>query len=149
MPLSLGVNILFGKSKRAISRILVVEDEPLTAFDNEQRLERLGYVVVGTRDNYEDARRDMEFETVDLVLADIQLAGEKSGIDVARVASDKGIPVLFATGNPPEECRSFALGSLVKPYTDRQLKDAIAAIDALVGGRRFKAVKGLKLYVTP
>ncbi len=121
----------------------------MTAFDNEQRLERLGYVVVGTRDNYEDARRDIEFEKIDLVLADIQLAGDKSGIDVAEIAADKGIPVLFATGNPPTECRVYALGSLEKPYTDRQLKDAIAAIDSIVAGKNFKAVKGLRLYVTP
>ncbi len=121
----------------------------MTAFDNEQRLERLGYVVVGTRDNYEDARRDIEFEDIDLVLCDIQLAGDKSGIDVAKIASEKGIPVLFATGNPPGQCAVYALGSLVKPYSDRQLKDAIAAIDSLVAGKNFKAVKGLQLYVTP
>ena len=149
MPHSLGGHILFGKTQRAISKILVVEDEPLTAFDNEQRLERLGYTVVGTRDNYEDARRDIEEEEIDLVVADIQLSGEKSGIDVAKLASDRGIPVLFATGNPPGECKNYALGSLLKPYDDRQLKNAIAAIDAIVAGRKVKPVKGLTFYVTP
>ena len=32
---SYGVVMLFGKRKRIVKRILIVEDEPLTAFDNE------------------------------------------------------------------------------------------------------------------
>ncbi|WP_343343175.1 response regulator [Sphingomicrobium sp. XHP0239] len=141
-----GAFILFWKRKRAIKRVLVVEDEPLMAFDNEQRLERLGYEVVGTRDNYEDARRDIEAEEVDLVIADIDLAGEKSGIDVAELAKTKGVPVLFATGKPPTDCAVYALGSLEKPYTDKQLKDAVAAIDAILAGEEPGEVKGLTLY---
>ena len=30
--------MLFGKRKRIVKRILIVEDEPLTAFDNETML---------------------------------------------------------------------------------------------------------------
>lgn len=117
------------------------------AFDNEQRLERLGYEVVGTRDTYEDARRDLEFEEVDLVIADINLSGEKSGIDVAEVAHGRSVPVLFATGNPPEDCAIYALGVLEKPYTDRQLKDAVEAIDSIIAGKRPREVRGLRLYL--
>lgn len=142
----LGVKTLFGKRQRAIQRVLVVEDEPLAAFDNEQRLERLGYVVVGTRDTFEDARRDLEHEQVDLVLADIQLAGEKSGIDLAELAAAKGIPVLFATGNPPKECAAYAIGSLAKPYDDKQLKEAIRVADRIIAGEDPKPSKGLTLY---
>ena len=116
------------------------------AFDNEQRLERLGYEVVGTRDNYEDACRDIEAEDVDLVIADIDLSGDKSGIDVAERAKGHGVPVLFATGKPPTQCAVYALGSLEKPYTDKQLKDAVAAIDAIIAGKTPNAVKGLTLY---
>ena len=146
MAALLGSVDLFGKRKRAIERILIVEDEPLAAFDNEQRLERLGYKVVGTRDNFEDGRRDLEFEQIDLLLADINLAGEKSGIDLAELAAGKGIPVLFATGNPPKQCAVYAIGSLVKPYNDRQLKDAIDTVDRIIAGENPKPSKGLTLY---
>ena len=146
MAAYLGSVNLFGKRKRAIERILVVEDEPLAAFDNEDRLRRMGYTVVGTRDTYEDARRDLEFEKVDLVLADINLAGEKSGIDVAEFASGKGVPVLFATGSPPEQCAVYALGSLAKPFDDKQLKAAIQTIDRIIAGEKPAASKGLTLY---
>ncbi|WP_265530281.1 response regulator [Sphingomicrobium marinum] len=146
MAALLGSIVLFGKRKRAIERILIVEDEPLTAFDNEQRLERLGYTVVGTRDNYDDAVRDLENETIDLVVADIKLAGEKSGIAVAEVAAGKGIPVLFATGTPPSECAVFALGSLEKPFDAKQFKAAIDTIDKIIAGEHPKPPKGLTLY---
>ena len=38
--------MLFGKRKRIVKRILVVEDEPLTAFDNEVMLAGLGYDAI-------------------------------------------------------------------------------------------------------
>ena len=38
--------MLFGKRNRIVKRILIVEDEPLTAFDNETMLEEAGYEVV-------------------------------------------------------------------------------------------------------
>ena len=43
--------MLFGKRERHIRRILVVEDEPLVAFDNEYQLSDMGFEVVGTVDN--------------------------------------------------------------------------------------------------
>lgn len=138
--------VLFGKKKRLIERVLIVEDEPLLAFDNEQRLERLGYEVVGTRDNYDDALADLTAGNIDLVLCDVKLAGEKSGIDVAAAAHDAGVPVLFATGNPPSQCAVYAVGSLVKPYSDRQLRDAIRTVDRILAGEAPAASTGLTLY---
>ena len=34
-------------------------------------------------------------EKVDLILSDVRLPGERDGIDLARVAKERGIPVLF------------------------------------------------------
>ena len=49
--------MLFGKRERTIRRILVVEDEPLVAFDNEHMLQDAGYEVVATVDTLADAAR--------------------------------------------------------------------------------------------
>lgn len=138
--------MLFGKKKRLIKSILIVEDEPLVAFDNEQRLERLGYTVVGTRDNYSDAVSDLEANDVDLVLCDIKLTGQRSGIEVAAAAHERGVPVLFATGNPPRECAVYAIGSLVKPYTDKQLKQAVDVVNRIIDGEEVQPPPGLTLY---
>ncbi|MCF8708478.1 hypothetical protein L3X40_11350, partial [Rhizorhapis sp. SPR117] len=43
--------MLFGPDKRVISKILIVEDEPLIAFDNEHFLTHAGYEVVDTVDS--------------------------------------------------------------------------------------------------
>jgi len=132
--------MLFGKKERTIQRILVVEDEPLVAFDNEHLLQDAGYEVAGTCDTVEEARRIMEEEEeVDLVLLDINLT-DGSGIEIARLAEEKQINVLFVTGDCPTEHKHLAVGCLSKPYSDRVLKSAIEAIDALTRGDRVKKI---------
>jgi DNA-binding response OmpR family regulator len=139
--------MLFGKRKRVISRILVVEDEPLVAFDNEHLLGEAGYEVVGTVDNLEDATRLIDEEQIDLVLSDISLSGDGDGTDVARAAAARNVPVLFVTADLPEEARSLAIGWLAKPYSDKGLKAALGAIDEKMQGRPPKRLPaGLSLH---
>lgn len=131
--------MLFGKRERAISRILVVEDEPLVAFDNEHLLQDAGYEVVATVDTAEDARRVIgEEDELDLVLTDITLSGDEDGIAVAEVAHAKGVPVLFVTGACPTQAQHLAVGCLAKPYSDKVLKNALDAVDALLRGEQSK-----------
>ena len=103
--------MLFGKRERAISRILIVEDEPLVAFDNEHSLGEAGYEVVATVDTLADAVRVLAEQEIDLVLSDIVLRGDGDGMDVARAAAAKNVPVLFVTGNAPVEARSLGVGA--------------------------------------
>ena len=141
--------MLFGKPKRIVKRILIVEDEPLTAFDNETMLEELGYAVVATHDRVKEALVTLEREQVDLIMSDVKLAGDRSGIDLARIAKDKGVPVLFATGHVPDEAAELAVGCLMKPYSLRTLKAALAAVDQHLQGGKSKTPKGLILYASP
>ena len=142
--------MLFGKRNRIVNRILIVEDEPLTAFDNEVRLADFGYEVVATLDGFEEAIALFDSENIDLVLSDFRLSGRYSGLDLARAAKARGIPVLFSTGHElPEEAKSVAVGCLRKPYTERQLKNGLDAVDRLLAGEKVKAPKGLDLYLVP
>ena len=139
--------MLFGRRERRINRIMIVEDEPLVAFDNESMLQDGGYVVVATVDNFADAAEVMASEALDLILTDISLAGEGSGVDVARAAAERGIPVLFVTGNCTEEAKALAVGCLAKPYSERVLLGTLAAVDLSLQGRAPKRVPGeLTLY---
>ena len=138
--------MLFGKRKQVVKRILVVEDEPLTAFDNETMIESAGYEVVATRDNVADALATLDEHPVDLILADVKLAGERSGIELAREAGQRGVPVLFATGHCPPEAAAVAIGCLMKPYSDKVLKDAIRAVEEHLEGRNPKLPKGLEVF---
>ena len=67
------------------NRILIVEDEAITALDLRFSLEELGYEVIDTVGTGQDAI-DMAAETVpDVVLMDIKLKGDMEGIDAAKV----------------------------------------------------------------
>ena len=139
--------MLFSKRERTIRRILIVEDEPLVAFDNEHLLSEEGYEVVATVDSMADALAVIEAEALDLILSDILLSGEGDGTDVARAAAAKGVPVLFVSGHCPVEAQKLAVGCLAKPYHDKMLKTALEALDTMFQGRRLKKVpEGLSLY---
>lgn len=141
--------MLFGKRNRIVKRILIVEDEPLTAFDNESMLTDCGYQVVATLDGYDEAMAMLAREQVDLVLSDVRLRSQQTGIDLARAAKAQGIPTLFATGHPYPEAASVAVGCLMKPYSQRQLKAAIDSVDRLLAGEQVKPPKGLELFSEP
>jgi len=123
-----------GLRDKAIRSVLVVEDEPLIAFDNEHVLEQAGYRVAATVEDYDHAVSVIEEDEVDLVIADITLHGDKTGIDVARHAHGKGLAVLFVTGACPVDAQEMAIGCLAKPYLPRDLLGAISAIEALMRG---------------
>jgi DNA-binding response OmpR family regulator len=140
--------MLFGKRKRIVNRILIVEDEPLTAFDTENLLGVEGYEVVATLDRFADAVEALDREQVDLILCDVRLTGERSGIDLAQVAKNRRIPVLFVTGAPPDNAADLVIGCLMKPYNDRALKAALTAVDKYLAGKKVKPPRGLTLYPT-
>jgi DNA-binding response OmpR family regulator len=142
-----GVVMLFGKRKQIVKRILIVEDEPLTAFDNENFLGDAGYEIVATVDDFDRALEILDAESVDLVLSDIRLRSDRTGIDLARHAKGKGVPTLFASGNPHDEAHQVAVGYLIKPYSERQLVKAIDCIDCHLQGRKVKLPKGFQLFV--
>jgi DNA-binding response OmpR family regulator len=129
--------MLFGKRERKLKRILIVEDEPLVAFDNEHILRDAGYEIVATVDTVDDAVSAID-ETVDLVLADVRLSDGGNGRDVARAAREKGVPLIFVTGGCPDDARSLAMGLLTKPYSQRDLLTAIETVDAKLSGRPVK-----------
>jgi DNA-binding response OmpR family regulator len=127
--------MVFGRRKRVITRLLIVEDEPLVAFDNEYTLTEEGFEVVATVDKVADALAVLDANAdVHLVLADVSLA-DGSGIDLARQAHARGVAVIFCTGDCPEGGRAFARGCLAKPYRPADLIDAIAAVDGQLQGR--------------
>lgn len=138
---------LFGKKKRRISRLLIVEDEPLVAFDNERFLADEAYEIVGTVDRAADAMAMVgDGLSIDLVLVDVSLA-QGSGIDVARAAHAKGVAVMFVTGSCPAEATEFAAGCLSKPYPQRSLLLAIQAVEAVLEGKKPKRLpSGFRLF---
>ena len=139
--------MLFGRRKRVVKRILIVEDEPLTAFDTETMLADFGYEVVATVDDFDEAIEQLEREVVHLLIADVRLHDQELGIELARNAHARGVPTLLATGHDLPAPGSQALGCLKKPYTERMLKRALDAVDRHLQGESVKPPKGLELYL--
>lgn len=139
--------MLFGRKKRQIVRLLVVEDEPLVAFDTEHVLSEADYEIVATVDRVVDAIAVLEgVAAIDLVLVDVNLA-DGSGLDVARAARARDVPVLFVTGAFPPEAAVLAAGCLSKPYAQRDLLAAIGAIEAGMTGKPPKRLPpGFQLF---
>jgi len=140
--------MLFGKRERTVRRILIVEDEPLVAFDNEHFLRDAGYDIVATVDTVQEAVGAIG-EEVDLVLADVTLSDGGCGQDVARAAREKGVPLIFVTGSAPEDVKGLAIGLLSKPYSQRDLLAAIETVDDKLAGRPVKRLpRSFTLFAT-
>jgi DNA-binding response OmpR family regulator len=139
--------MVFGKKKRRITRLLIVEDEPLVAFDTEHFLSEAGFIVVATTDSVNEAIGHLNSaDTIDLVLIDLGLA-DGSGADVAHAARAGGIAALLVTGRPLDQVEAIALGCLSKPYPQRDLLAAIEAVEALLDGKSARRVPpSLKLF---
>lgn len=139
--------MLFGRKRRSIEKLLLVEDEPLIAFDTEYLLRDQGFTIVATVDRVADAVRLIESDSaIDLVLVDVNLA-DGSGLDVARAAAARDIAVLFVTGACPADAEVVAVGCLAKPYTQRDLLGSIDAIESRSEGRTPPRLPGgLRLF---
>ncbi|MEI9851732.1 MAG: response regulator [Sphingomonas sp.] len=134
--------MIFRRKKRRIERVLIVEDEPLVAFETEHFLGESGFEIAATVDSVASAAAVIATDDeIDLVLVDVSLS-DGSGIEVARAAHARGVQVLFVTGNCPGDARALAAGCLAKPYPPRDLLAAIDAIEAVLYGREPKRLPG-------
>jgi CheY-like chemotaxis protein len=78
-------------------RVLVVEDEALTAMALQQLLEEAGYIVLGPVGRVEDALDLLRSGPPDAAVLDVNLFG--ATVDpVAAMLEDMGVPFLFCTG---------------------------------------------------
>lgn len=139
--------MLFGKRKQVVKRILIVEDEPLTAFDNENMLGDAGYEIVATVDDLDEAIKALDREEVHLIVSDVRLRKDQTGVELGREARKRGVPVLFVTGHPHPQGSEVGIGCLLKPYSQRQLCSAIECVDRHLQGHKVKAPKANELSV--
>jgi PAS domain S-box-containing protein len=115
----------------ANERIQIVEDETIIALNIQNMLKTMGYTVVGTASNGEDAIRKAGDLKPDLVLMDIRLAGEMDGVEAAgQIRSKFNIPVVYLTAYADDETLQRAkitepFGYLIKPFEGRELYTTI------------------------
>lgn len=108
--------------------ILIVEDESIVAKDIQQSLKKLGYEVLGICSTGEDAILKAEQTKPNLILMDIMLKGEMSGIEAADAIRQRfNLPVIFLTAYADSSTLSKAkvtepYGYIIKPFKEIDLQ---------------------------
>lgn len=127
------------------SSILIVEDEWVIALDIKRHLNKLGYNVVGTANSAEKALDLVGKTKPDLVLMDIYLQGDQTGIAAAeKILQQFNLPVVFLTAHADESTLVEAIathpyGYIVKPFEEQDLSIAIQV--ALANHRAEQAIQ--------
>jgi PAS domain S-box-containing protein len=112
-------------------RILVVEDEAIVLLDLKNRLNTLGYVIVGSASYGDDAIKKAEETRPDIVLMDIGLKGKIDGIEAAdHIRRQLNIPIIYLTANSDFTTLQRAkvtepFGYILKPFDERELRTTI------------------------
>lgn len=118
--------------------ILIVEDEILIADLIEDYLSEVGHKVAGAAISFDEAVENYHQTQPDLILLDIRLYGEKSGLDFARYLTtlEEQTPIVFLTSQFDEKTLQQALttnpcGYLAKPIHKESLWTTIATAHQL------------------
>lgn len=113
------------------TKILIVEDETIIANDIKSTLERFGYIVTGISSSGEDAIRMAQETCPDLVLMDIFIEGEISGIESAkRIYDNLDIPIIYLSAYMDDKILEQVkiaepFGYILKPFDERELYTSI------------------------
>lgn len=112
-------------------KVLIIEDEAVIAMDLENVVADMGHQITGVARTRDKAISLAASDVPDLVLADIQLADNSSGIDAVNdiLAAHGDRPVIFITafperlltGEKPEPAFLIA-----KPFTEEQVRSAVS-----------------------
>jgi len=120
-------------------RIILVVDDPNSAQDIQNRLQRMCYDVIALTATADEVITRADALRPDIILMDVRLKGEADGIEVAQqIKSLHDIPVIFIAANPDEATVRRAIaaeadGFLIEPLDELEL---IAAID--VATRKYR-----------
>ncbi len=108
--------------------VLIVEDEPLIADDLSFHLKDIGISDVRIALKYQDAIHKISEQSFDLILLDINLSGERDGIDVANfINRNQLVPFIFVTSYYDEQTLSRAketdpIAYILKPFNKQDIQ---------------------------
>jgi CheY-like chemotaxis protein/DNA-directed RNA polymerase specialized sigma24 family protein len=129
------VEALVGEALAEIERqtraeVLIIEDEPIIAMDIETIVRDLGHTVTGVAVTRDEAVTQARARRPGLVLADIQLADDSSGIDAVKdILREFNVPVIFITAFPERLLtgeRPEPTFLITKPFQRSTVKAAIS-----------------------
>ncbi len=116
-------------------RILIAEDESVTALGLEQDLRSLGHTVIGIAGDGETAVSMARNLSPDLVIMDVRMPYLGGLEAAARIHDERPVPIIIVTAYSDPETLGRAAGApvfhyLVKPVNAAQLGAAITVAEA-------------------
>jgi len=112
-------------------KIVIVEDDEITALNLNMSLQKHGYNVVAMCDNILLAKNKIEAYSPDVVLIDISLQDRSDGIELAQTIKKKyEIPFIYLTSHSDDDIIAQAkktepYGYIVKPFDPSSLHASI------------------------
>lgn len=111
-------------------KVMIIEDEPIIATDLTAIVTSLGHEVTGVARTHAQALELGEEQEPDLILADIQLADNSSGIEAVNELLEKlDVPVIFITAFPERLLtgdRPEPAFLISKPFQEQQVQSAVS-----------------------
>jgi CheY-like chemotaxis protein/DNA-directed RNA polymerase specialized sigma24 family protein len=109
--------------------ILIIEDEPIISLELANIVEEMGHSVAGVATSRTKAVRAAEETSPGLILSDIQLANNSSGIKaVEEIMAQHNVPVIFITAYPERLLTGEGIEPtflVTKPFARDSVKAAI------------------------
>lgn len=108
-------------------KVLVVEDESIVAMEIASYIAALGYEVIGTASNAEDAYKAALEGEPDVILMDVKLKGAEDGITAAtKIKAEKDTAIVYITAFNDEVSMDRAVATnpaayLTKPFNRKEL----------------------------
>jgi CheY-like chemotaxis protein len=117
-------------SRQIATDVLIIEDEPMIAMNIEALVEDLGHRVTEVARTHREAVAAVKRQKPGLILADVQLADDSSGISaVLEILGLLNVPIVFITAYPER----FLTGEhpepaflISKPFRDDMVKAVIS-----------------------
>lgn len=115
-------------------KVLIVENDPFIVQDLNEKLENLGYTPLPSADNVDDALVLIDKQKPNVVLVDIELNGEKDGIDLGGALNQKGIPFIYLSRLQDQRTFDRARATnpetnIPKPVSLLQLRNSLLEVD--------------------
>jgi len=133
-------------------KVMIVEDDAVTAMNLKIALENQGYDVVASVESSVQAPNKIKVYEPDIVLVDISLQEEADGIELARYIKEKhNLPFIYLTAHSDaaiidEAKQTEPYGYIVKPFDPESLHATIqmAMHKYSVEKKRAENLEGLK-----
>jgi DNA-binding NarL/FixJ family response regulator len=117
------------------TKVLILEDDPLTALGMTDVLNFAGFQVIGPARRVSEAVELAEAASPRVAVVDINLAGRRDGIEGADILKRRGTEVVFVTGQSNR--RTLARAARLRPSAflskPCEPRDLLAAVEEAAG----------------